>query len=127
MSMRVIGLVFLITFLIGCVHNQPFSGTEESARELLIGQWHLEGEPTSITFNQNGAGLIETYFKPGHVTLDSELTWSVSGNQLITEPALESQDKRARETYIIHQPCGASVVLKSINGRRVLTLTEKNI
>lgn len=127
MSMRASSLAILISFLIGCVHNQPFSGTEESARELLIGHWILEGEATFITFSKNGTGLIEAYIESGHVTLDSELSWSVSGNQLITEPSLESPDKRARETYIIHQPSGASVVIKGINGRRVLTLTAKNI
>ena len=127
MSMRVPSLVLIISILFGCVNNQPYTGSDQSARELLIGKWNLEGEATTVTFNSGGSGLIEAYIESGHVTLDSELSWSISGNKLITVPSLESPDKRTREVYILREPKGSSIEIKSINGRRVLTLTAKNI
>lgn len=127
MSMSAPNLVLIVSILLGCVSNQPYTGSDQSARQLLIGKWSLEGEVTTVTFYPDGSGLIEAYISSGHVTLDSEFSWSISGNKLITEPSLGSPDNRARETYILHEPRSSSIVIKGMNGRRALEFTAKNI
>lgn len=125
--MRVPSLVLLMATLFGCVSSQPYTGSEQSARELLLGQWILKGESTTITFSSDGSGSLETYIESGHVTLDSEFIWKVKGNKLSTKPSLECPDNRARGMYIIHETNGPNVVIKGSNSRRVLTLVSKDI